>query len=342
MRGVVLVEPGRTEVREVARPDAERNGCALIRMEIVGLCGTDSSIVAGKIPVSTPLVLGHEGVGVVEQAGPLGSVAAGHRVLIDPGIACEICDLCRRGLPNLCRNGGLLGRDFDGVFAEYVAIAERQLLVVPDSVGPDACGLLQVLGTCVHAMSKAPVFPGDTAVVLGLGVAGQLIAQLLSSGGARVVGVTRSGWKRDLAISLGAAAAVAPDDAAVTVADATNGRGPELVVEAVGSETTFAQAIELAGAGGTIVLYGTATGGSAGLPYYQLYFKELTIRNPRAATKADYQRAIDLVADGTIEVAPLVSRRFDLGEAPDALAAVNDASTLKVLMDAAPATHRGI
>ena len=342
MRGVVLVEPGRAEVREVGRPDAERQGSALIRMETVGLCGTDSSIVAGKIPVATPRVLGHEGVGVVEQPGPLGSVAAGQRVLIDPGIACEVCDLCRRGFPNLCRNGGLLGRDFDGVFADYVAVSERQLLVVPDAVSADACGLLQVLGTCVHAMSKAPVFSGDTAVVLGLGVAGQLIAQLLSTGGARVIGVTRSAWKRELAMTLGAAAAVTPGEAAAVVADATNGRGPELVVEAVGSEATFVQAIELAGAAGTIVLYGTATSGTHGLPYYQLYFKELSIRNPRAATKADYQRAIDLVAAGTVSVTPLVSTRFDLDDAGDALAAVKDPSTLKVLMDVAPAAHRAI
>lgn len=339
MRGVVLVEPGRAEVQEVDEPDAEQHGAALIRMQTVGLCGTDSSIVAGKIAVETPRVLGHEGVGVVEQPGRLNAVAVGQRVLIDPGISCEMCDLCRRGFPNLCRNGGLLGRDFDGVFADYAAVAERQLLIVPDAVGPDACGLLQVLGTCVHAMSTAPVFPGDTAVVLGLGVAGQMIAQLLSSRGARVIGVTRSGWKRDLAAQLGAAITVTPDEAAAAVADATHGRGPELVVEAVGSEATFAQAIELAGAAGTVVLYGTATGGSGGLPYYQLYFKELTVRNPRAATKADYQRAIDLVADGTIDAASLVSHRFDLADASDALTAVRGSSTLKVLMNASGAAQ---
>ena len=331
MRGVVLVEPGQTEVQDVAVPDVERTGHALVHIQTVGLCGTDSSIVAGKIPVALPRILGHEAVGIVEVAGSLNAVAVGDRVLIDPGISCEICDLCRRHRPNLCRNGGLLGRDFDGVFADYAAVAERQLLRVPASVGSDEAGLLQVLGTCVHALSTAPTFVGDTAVVLGLGVAGQLMVQLLSNQGVRVIGVTRSAWKRELATRLGALIAVEPSEVAEAVGDVTNGKGPELVVEAVGTEATFAQAIELAGSAGTVVLYGTATGGQAGLPYYQLYFKELTIQNPRAATKADYQRAIDLVSTGQIDAGPLVSHNFDLSNALEALDAVGS-SALKVLM----------
>lgn len=333
MRGVQLIEPGVIEVREVPEPDSE--GSALVRMQTVGLCGTDTSIVAGKIPTERPLILGHEGVGVVERVGRRDAVAVGQRVLIDPGISCELCDLCRRGYPNLCRNGGLLGRDFDGVFADFVAIDERQLLVVPESVSADEAGLLQVLGTCVHAVATAPVGPGDTAVVLGLGVAGQLIVQLLAGRGSRVIGVTRSEAKRALAMEHGAAVAVAPDNAAKAVSDATGGRGAEVVVEAVGKESTFAQAIELAGAAGTVVLFGTATGGDKGLPYYSLYFKELTIRNPRAATKADYQRSIDLVASGAVDVAPLVSRRFSLTEANEALAALGEPGILKVLMTTA-------
>lgn len=330
MRGVQLIEPGVVEVREIALPAADAQ--ALVRIKTVGVCGTDSSIIAGKIPVELPRTMGHEGVGVVEQAGPLGAVAAGKRVLIDPGISCELCDLCRRGYPNLCRSGGLLGRDFDGVFADFVAVNEHQLLLVPDHITDDEAGLLQVLGTCVHAVATAPVLPGDVAVVLGLGVAGQLLVQLLARSGAHVIGITRSPSKRALAERLGAAQSAAPEAAAATVGEATKGRGANVVIEAVGTEATFGQAIELADHAGTVVLYGTATGGGAGLPYYQLYFKELTIRNPRAATKADYQRAIDLVATGVIDTAPIVSARFGLSEAREALAAVDDPSTLKVLM----------
>ncbi len=334
MRALVLVEPGRTEVQDVAVPEAESVGHALVRVQTAGLCGTDSSIVAGKIPSEQPRIMGHEAVGTLEIPGPLGSIAAGQRVLIDPAISCEICDLCRRGYPNICRNGGLLGRDFDGVFADYVAIDEKQLLAVPDSIGADEAGILQVLGTCVHATATTSVRPGDVAVVLGLGVGGQLIAQILTKQGATVLGVTRSKWKQDLALDLGIHAAVSPDEIADLVDATTSGRGANVVVEAVGTEATFAQAINLAGAAGTVVLFGTATGGNEGLPYYQLYFKELTIMNPRAATKADYQRAIELVAAGTIVGAPIVSKSFALSDGNDALDAVKESSTLKVLIDA--------
>src|SRR5215213_9786348 len=97
MQGVQLIERGVIEVRDVPMPDA--GGMAMIRMQTVGVCGTDSSIVAGKIPVVLPRIMGHEGVGVVEREGPLGAVAVGQRVLIDPGVSCELCDLCRRGYP---------------------------------------------------------------------------------------------------------------------------------------------------------------------------------------------------------------------------------------------------
>ncbi|MGI9595263.1 MAG: zinc-binding dehydrogenase, partial [Acidimicrobiales bacterium] len=157
-------------------------------------------------------------------------------------------------------------------------------------------------------------------------------AQLLAQLGATVIGVTRSEWKRDLAVQLGARQAVSPDDAVAAVAEMTDGRGADIVIEAVGTEATLAQSIELAGHAGTVVLYGTAADGGQGLPYYQLYFKELTIRCPRAATRADYQRSIDLVAGGRIKAAPLVTSRFDLGQADQALAAVKEPSALKVLM----------
>lgn len=331
MRAAQLTEPGVVEVVDSPLPNSD--GSAIIRMEMLGLCGTDLSIVAGKIPVDMPRVMGHEGIGVVEATGSTAAFGAGQRVLVNPGLFCGECDLCRRGYPNLCPNGGLLGRDLDGLFADYTAVDERQLLAVPEHVSSDALGVVQVLGTCVHAVSKAPVSPGDTAVVLGLGVSGQLIAQLLAAQGAQVIGVTRSERKREVALQLGAAAAVAPEQAATVVAEFTEGMGPKAVFEAVGTVQTFSQAIELAGPAATVVFFGTATGIEGGLPYYQLYYKELSLRNPRGATMADYEKAIDLVADGVINGVPLISSRFGLDDIGEALAATQDSSTLKVLME---------
>lgn len=225
-----------------------------------------------------------------------------------------------------------MGREVDGVFAEYVRVPAGRVLGVPDSISDRAGGVLQVLGTCVHAQKAVNVFPGQVAAVIGLGVAGQLMVQLLRERGVTVVGITRSEWKRQLAAEHGAASTAAPDEAEAVLAALTNGRGPDLVVEAVGTERTLSQAIELVGIGGEVLVFGTLTGGNAGLPYYQLYYKELTLYNPRAALPGDYATGIELAASGRLELEPIVTHTLDLAEAERAFELVHDPSSLKVLM----------
>ncbi len=334
MKCVQVTAPGRLAHADAAEPTAADRGHAVVRISTVGICGTDVKILSGSIPVSYPRIMGHETVGVVEVAAESGP-PAGSRVLIDPAIVCGACALCRRGRGNLCLEGGLLGRDADGVFAEYVSTPAHRLLEVPDSISPTAAGLLQVLGTCVHGQRSSPVFPGDVAVVLGLGVSGLLFTQLLRQAGVTVIGVTRSEWKQDLARRLGATAVAAPSEADAVVRELTAGLGADLVVEAVGTEATLAQAIELAATGGEVVVFGTLTGGDRGLPYYQLYFKELTLRNPRAATVDDYGRGIELAASGALDLEAIVTDRFGLSEASAAFERVKSADSLKVLMSVA-------
>ncbi|MFP3913655.1 MAG: zinc-dependent alcohol dehydrogenase [Actinomycetota bacterium] len=333
MRAARVVEANEIEITDVAEPDDPR--LTTVRVQQVGICGTDTKIVAGKIPVQFPRILGHEMVGRVVSA-PAGSPhQEGTRVLVDPALACGWCDLCLAGRPNLCRNGGLLGRDVDGVFTEYVTAPLERLVAVPETISDTAAGLLQVLGTCVHAVRSIKTFPGQVAAVVGLGVAGQLIAQLLTLEGLEVVGVTRSEWKRRLAADLGAVATAAPDEAETVLAGHTDGRGPDLVVEAAGTEATLARSIELVTIGGQILGYGTITGGGEGLPYYDLYHKELTLHNPRAALVGDYADGIHLTAAGKLTLEPIVTHRLDLSEAEEAFRLVEDSSSLKVLMNVA-------
>ena len=145
--------------------------------------------------------------------------------------------------------------------------------------------------------------------------------------------MTRSEWKRDLAAQHGATATAAPDGAEAVLAELTDGRGPDLVVEAVGTERTLATSIELAGIGGEVLVFGTLTGGTSGLPYYQLYFKELTLYNPRAAVPGDYATGIELAAAGRLELEPIVTHTLALEEAERAFELVHDPSSLKVVMN---------
>ena len=116
------------------------------------------------------------------------------------------------------------------------------------------------------------------------------------------------------------------------MAEVSSGRGPDVVVEAVGTEATLAQAIELVGTGGEVLVYGTLTGGETGLPYYQLYHKELTLHNPRAAVVGDYADGVDLAASGALTLEPIVTHELGLEEAEKAFELVHDPSSLKVLM----------
>jgi L-iditol 2-dehydrogenase len=333
VKALVLDRPHNAEIRHV--PDPEPMAGALVRVERVGVCGTDASIFRGKIAVSYPRVMGHEMVGTVEEPGPLGLFRRGTRVMVDPSVTCGYCPPCRADRPNLCIRGGLLGRDLDGVFSELLAISETQIHRVPDSVEPGAGPLLQVLGTCVHAQDAAAVFPGQVAAVVGLGVSGLLHLQLLVARGVdRIVAVTRSEWKKNLAMQLGAATVVSPEDAVTAVREMSDGLGADLVIECAGHEATLSQSIDVAAPGATVIAFGTLTGGGAGLPYYQLYHKELTLRNPRAALPRDYARAVDLAATGSIKLTPLVTHRLPLEEAPKALGTlIDDPSTLKIVFE---------
>lgn len=333
MRALRLTGLEKLEVAQVPRPDA--GDCALVAVDRAGICGSDMKMVRGITQVAYPRILGHELVGIVARGARDGRIAVGTRVLVDPFISCGRCVRCHAGRSNLCREGALLGREVDGGFAEFVAVDEARLLPIPDSVPPDDAGFLQVLGVCVHAQTLADAFPGQTGAVVGLGVGGLLHLQLLRMRGVqRVVGITRSAAKRALAEDLGATVTCHPDDAEECVRDLTDGAGADIVVESVGTVETLAQAIRLAGGGATVLLYGVTRADTGRVDYVQLYLKELRLVSSRAALIGDYATAIGLLADRTVQVAPLLSESFPLDSGPAAFEALRTRSDLvKVLLE---------
>lgn len=333
MKAVVLTAPDTVRVADVPEPD--QAGLALVEMELVGICATDLKIVSGQTPVEYPRILGHELIGRVVRTGPRGLVAAGTRVLIDPAVACGHCPLCRGQRPNVCPQGALLGRELDGGFAERIAVDELRLHPLPDTIERPASALLQVLGTCVHGQSDLQVLAPDSTVVIGLGVTGLLHVELLEARGIRsIIGITRSREKRELALRLGASKVASPQKAEQIVRDMTDGRGADLVIEAVGTTETLGQAIRSAAFGATIVAFGTINATSSeDFPFYQLYYKELRILSPRAALGRDYDRAIALAATGAVDLPPLWSRSYPFEAAADALRESARSASLKVTID---------
>jgi threonine dehydrogenase-like Zn-dependent dehydrogenase len=330
---VVFEEPGRMTVRE--RPNPRPGGGAIVRVLGTGLCGTDLKIAHGELPARFPVILGHEVVGRVDAAAPGGAIPAGSRVVVDPAVSCGVCEVCRRDLPHLCPQGGLMGRDFDGGLAELIAIPEQRLHLIPAGVSFADAMLLQVLSTCVHAQSQLPALVGRSAVVVGLGAAGLLHVMLLAAAGAvPIIGIGRSPAKRDMAVELGATSAAAPADAPQMVAGLTDGSGADIVIESAGTPQTLMLAMQAAGAGGTVLIFGT-TATADGLPVYDWYLKELTLLNSRAARPRDLSAAIRAVHSGLLHPGRLITARYALPDAAAAFEAAARPDQIKVTVTVA-------
>jgi len=320
MKAMVLRGPRALGVEEVERPAFGRNE-VLVRVTHGGVCGTDLHIYEGAIPVRHPLIMGHEMIGVVEDGGDA-TLHRGDRVIVDPAIYCGMCLNCCAGQTNLCPNGSLVGRDSNGGFADYLVAPRSHVYPLPDSIENEVAPLLQPVTTCVHGHHLLKVFPGQSVAVIGLGVAGQVHVQLAKAWGAHpVMGITRSAYKRSLAEQLGADMTLSSGPEAVRgVRDATDGRGADIVIECTGHPSALADAINMARLGGTLLLFGIMSATHASLPFYQLYYKELSLVNTRAAKPEDFPAAIDLVARGVLKLKPLVTHVVPLLDLEKAIA----------------------
>lgn len=320
MRAIVLRQPFGLALAKVRRPNPGA-GDVLVRMTHSGVCGTDLKIFSGAMPAPYPIIMGHEMAGEVIGGADETRVRAGDRVLVDPVLYCGTCFDCRAGRTNLCPKGGVIGREVNGGFADYVVAPRSHVYPLPPSLDSATAPLVQVLTTVVHAQRRARVAGDQSVAVIGLGVSGQLHIQLAKARGATlVVGVTRSAWKRGMADRLGADLTVPTGERAISaVKDATDGHGADVVIESTGMVRSIADAIAMVRPGGTVVLFGIYTATEGALPFYQLYYKEPTVVSARAAMSEDFPESIDLVASGRVRLAPLVTQVLPVTELAQAL-----------------------
>jgi 2-desacetyl-2-hydroxyethyl bacteriochlorophyllide A dehydrogenase len=336
MKAMVLNGPSQLALEDVATPSPAA-GQVLIRVTHSGICGTDYKIYSGAIPVRYPRIMGHEMIGeIVEAAG--GELRPGERVIIDPELYCGACFHCRIGQTHLCPKGQLLGRDSNGGFAEFLTAPASQVFRLPDSVDNQSAVLIQVLTTCLHAQRLTPIFAGESVAVLGLGVTGQLHAQIARArGAAPLIGITRSADKRLLAEKLGADITFPGGPEAIQkVREATGGRGADVVIDTTGMLPVIADAIEMVRFGGRILLFGIITAKEGALPFYNLYFKEIQVINARVAKSEDYPACIELVQRGQVKLQPLISNVLPLGELKSAIGMLGSdggSQRMKIIME---------
>jgi propanol-preferring alcohol dehydrogenase len=327
--------PLRLAERPVPEPAA---GQALVRVQACGVCGSDVFLQKGGFGASVtyPVVPGHEAAGVVAAVGPgVTEVLPGDQVAVYYIDAPADSPYARRGRPNIGPGVVRMGVDVDGAFAEYVVRPVSTLVPVPAPVDPPTLAVLtDAVGTPYHALVKiARVQPGETLAVLGIGGLGSNAVQLGKRLGARVVAVSRSEEKLELARRLGADALVQAggDDTVERARAACGGDGADVVVQCVGSAAVDEQAITLATFGGRVVFVGSSPEQFRARAV-ELCWKELTLLGSRGFTASDIAEVIDLYLDGGLETAHLTAGTRPLEEANDALEDLKSGRVLRSVL----------
>lgn len=314
---------------------AVASGEALLRVRRVGICGTDLHIFQGHLDHRVPrgAVIGHETFGEVVEA-PAGSgFAAGDRVVVEPLRTCGRCRACRMGATYLCHELKVLGVDLPGGMCDYWAVPVERLLRVPDTLGDDEAALVEPLAVATHDVSRAGVAAGQAVLVLGGGPIGALIAMVARHRGARVVVAEVNPFRLDLLRRLGLDT-VGPDvDVVAWARDWTGGDGVDVAFEVTGNAAAVRVMTEVVRVWGTISVVAIH---AEPLPVnlYQFFARELAMHGSRLYARADWEEAIRLAADGTVPLAPLVSRRIPLESLQDGMAqALAGGPVMKVLVD---------
>jgi len=321
MKAAVLSAPGELVISDsVPKPVVADQNQVLVKIACTAVCGTDVSIYRGKIkPPEYPVIQGHESAGTVCEIGKnVRSVKPGDRVVLNPALSCGKCCYCLKGNTNLCVNGGLLGRDANGTFAEYAIVPEVGAIKLTKPISFEDASTLNAVASVLRGWDHLHVFPGETVAVIGLGTTGLIHARIaVLSGASKVFGITRSNWKLDIAEKYGAIP-MGGDGASIRerVMDQTNSSGIDVVIDTVCSQQTIAQAMDLVCMGGTILLFGINAVINE-LNIYEVYRKELKILGSRAMNRDGYERAVELYNNGMIDLSLLITHRFELEQLKD-------------------------
>lgn len=312
------------EERKIPKPlDNE----VLVKLEYVGICGSDlhyyETGAIGNYIVQPPFVLGHEPGGTVIEVGKnVHYLKIGDKVALEPGKTCGHCDFCREGKYNLCPDVTFFATPpVDGVFQEYIAHDADLCFKLPENVSTLEGALMEPLAVGFHAAIQGEAHLGQTAIVMGAGCIGLVTMMALKARGVSRVYVVDIMEKRlNKALDLGADVVLngSKCDVVKKVAELTQGRGADLIIETAGTEITTRQSIQIAKKGSTIVLVGYSKSGEMTLPMSLALDKELTFKTV-FRYRHIYPMAIEAVASGKINLKGIVSDIFPLEDIQKAM-----------------------
>jgi D-arabinitol dehydrogenase (NADP+) len=338
MKAVVYDAPRSYEVAEVPVPEVGPREVR-IRVDQVGVCGTDLHIHHGDFNAVFPLIPGHELVGVVDEAGAESTrFKVNEQVTVNPNIFCGHCDYCLSGRLGVCPNSKGLGSNYPGFFAEYVTVPELQVFSV-EGLPRDTAVFAEPAACAMHGLETLNPRAGSSALVLGAGPTGLLLAQLIASGGAAsvtVAGPTQFKLDRAAALGLDRQVRIDRDDPAgnlTKLLDASGGAGYDVVVEATGAITVGNICVPLTRNGGTVLIYGvTRADELVQIHPFDVFRREITIKGS-FAEMTSFAAAISALRTGRARTDGIITHRFsldDYGKALDALA--SDPAAHKVVI----------
>lgn len=315
-----LVYTGLNEVtyREELTPEPQV-GEAKIRIEAVGICGSDMHAYHGedarRIP---PLILGHEAAGIVVSGNNLG-----RNVVLNPLICCRNCHDCRSGRSNLCAERKLIGMNYPGAFAEFITIPERNLIPLPEGMNPVHAALTEPTATSLHALYLAeralhrPVSEGRT-LVIGGGSVGLLAALILNSHGCKEILLCDTNpLRRETVLKTGCCEVFDPKTEPVNLDDSF-----ELVVDAVGTEATRSMAIRAVRPGGVMMHIGLQQS-SGESDFRKITLSEITVIGTYTYTHTDLEGALKILHSGALGDLSWIEER-PLSEGAAAFTDLND------------------
>jgi alcohol dehydrogenase len=343
MRALVYHGPGRKGLEERSEPVIRHPGDAIVRLTRTTICGTDLHILKGDVPTCEPgTILGHEGVGVVLEAGAaVSGFAPGDHVLISCITSCGRCEYCRKGMYSHCLDGGwILGNRIDGTQAEYVRIphADFSLHHIPPGADEEALTMLSdILPTGFECgVLNGKVQPGCSVAIVGsgpIGLAALMTAQFFAP--AVLIAIDPDRHRLEIARRFGATHVLAPDAGTVAQVRAlTEGRGADVVIEAVGVPASFELCEDLVAPGGTIANVGVH-GTKVDLHLERLWSHNITITT-RLVDTVSTPQLLKAVMARRLEPAALVTHRFrleDMEQAYDTFGRAADTHAVKVVIE---------
>jgi L-iditol 2-dehydrogenase len=313
MKQAVMTSPGHIEFHDVPVP-APGTGEVLIRMQRIGVCGSDIHVWHGKHALTPyPVVQGHEVSGTIEKVGAgVKGFSAGDPVTLQPQVTCGTCYPCRHGSYHICDSLKVMGFQTTGAGSEYFAVDASKVLKLPRGMSLDFGAMVEPAAVAVHAISRFGDVKGKKVLVLGAGPIGNLVAQTAKGLGAAGVLITdvsdfRLGKAKECGIE--ARVNVSSADLAAAVRQHLGEDKADVIFECVGAAQTIAQAVATARKGTDIIVVGVF-GSPASVDLGTVQDRELRLIGTLMYKEPDWKVAIDLIKAGKINLAPLITNRF--------------------------------